>query len=273
MPKLSVTLDRDIVYNVYVPKNPDVVKIVLGETEITDLSKLVVEQIDGVDYYLVTYSPAVKYAAETFELQIYVDIGGSNARGKWTLGIEKYASLILGDENTSTEENTLMKDILSYIGAAYTYFNMDNAVAVNERIDAIIGADYEANNAPVFAGSAEKPTVGLSGVTYVLDATPTIRFALADGADASKYTFYSDGKQLSKRVSDDGKYIYLEVYAYVLSKTITYSIDGEYAGSFDMKCYYEYAKTLGNDNLTALVERFARYCESAEAYRLSVTEN
>ena len=66
---------------------------------------------------------------------------------------------------------------------------------------------------------------------------------------------------------------YIEVYAYVLSKTITYSIDGEQAGSFDMKCYYEYVKTLGNDNLTALVERFARYCESAESYRLSVTEN
>ena len=82
--------------------------------------------------------------------------------------------------------NLILIPKFSYIGAAYTYFNMDNAAAVNERIDAIIGADYEANNAPVFAGSAEKPTVGLSGVTYVLDATPTLRFALPDGADASK---------------------------------------------------------------------------------------
>ena len=273
IPKVSLTLDRDLVYNVYVPANADVTRITLGGKDYTDVSALNTVMIGDESFYALNHELAAKNAAESFTLEIYVDIGGKEAKGKWTLGIEKYASLILDDANTSTEEKTLMKDILAYVGAAYTYFGIENAADVNARIEAVIGSDHVANNAPAFAGSAEKPTVGLSGVTYVLDATPTLRFALPDGADASKYTFFADGKQLSKRVSDDGKYIYIEVYAYVLSKTITYSIDGEQAGSFDMKCYYEYVKTLGNDNLTALVERFARYCESAESYRLSVTEN
>ena len=270
VPKLSVTLDRDLVYNVYIPQNSDIVRIILNGNEYTDLSALAVEELGGVSFYILKNATAAKYAAESFELEIQIDVGGSVAKGKWTLGIEKYAALIINDADVSDEEKTVVKDVLSYIGAAYTYFECENAADVNTRIDAIIGADYEANNAPAFAGSAEKPATGLSSVSYVLNATPTLRFYLAAGADASTYKFYSDGKALNVKISDDGTYIDLEVYAYVLGKTVTYSIGGVDSGSYHINAYYEYIKTQNNPSLTALVERFARYCESAESYRLSV---
>ena len=86
--------------------------------------------------------------------------------------------------------------------------------------------------------------------------------------------FFIDGKKLAT-VSDtdaDGKYIEMDVYAYLMSGTITYTIGGEAGGSYHIRSYYEFAKTQNDIKLVTLVERFARYCESAENYRISVTE-
>ena len=68
---------------------------------------------------------------------------------------------------------------------------------------------------------------------------------------------------------DNGTYIEISVYAYLMGKTFTYTIDGNESGSYHIRSYYEFSKTLGNDKLVTLVERFAKYCESAEAYKAS----
>ena len=71
----------------------------------------------------------------------------------------------------------------------------------------------------------------------------------------------------------NGTYIEISVYAYLMGKTIEYRIDGASVGSYHLNSYYEFSKTLGNDKLVSLVERFAKYCESADDYRRAVIEN
>ena len=137
------------------------------------------------------------------------------------------------------------------------------------KIDAILGDSYDENNAPVLNGSAAAPTEGLESATFVLSSTPAIRFYLPEGADASAYSFYANGAALSTEVGENesGKYIDLDVYAYRMCETITYKIGGVEKGSFHIKVYYEWAKTQNDEALVNVVARFAKYCESAKAYR------
>ena len=271
-PKFSITMHQDFIYNVYVPVTSGMVRIVLDGVEYTDFASLEVVTLDGTDFYRLTRAAAAKAAADDFVLEVYINVDGETARGRWTLGLIKYAGVLLDGGDITAEEETLIKDILSYVGAAYTYFACPNASEINAKIDALIGADYSENNAPLLNGSTAAPSEGLSAVTYVLDSAPTVRFYLADGSDAEDYTFFSDGKLLEKKVSADGKYIDLVTYAYALGKTITYNIDGVYAGSYHISAYHSYVKnTLTDEALTALVERLAKYLESAEAYRAAIT--
>ena len=269
-PKLSITLDRNLIYNVYVPANADIVRIILSGIEYTNLSALSKETVGDTEFYVLKYAVPAKQAAESIALEIYLSLNGETVRGRWSLGIEKYANQLLTDSATTDSEATLIKDILSYVGAAYTYFNMANAADVNARIDAIIGADYESNNVPTVEGSATAVTSGLKSATFVLDGTPSMRFYLADGADASKYTFFIDGTRVKTETSADGKYIDIDVYAYALCETVTYTIDGTESGSFHINAYYEWSKTQNNEALTNLVARFWRYLQSARAYKAEV---
>ena len=126
------------------------------------------------------------------------------------------------------------------------------------------GSDYTAYILP---GAPELS--GLTKATFVLKATPAVRFYIPEDADASSYEFFIDGVKLATEVGADadGKYIEMDVYAYLMSGTITYTVNGEAGGSYHVRSYYEYAKTLGDAKLVTLVERFASYCESAKAYR------
>ena len=140
------------------------------------------------------------------------------------------------------------------------------------RIDAILGENYDANNAPAVEGSATVEAVGLKSATFVLDGTPAMRFYLADGADASEYAFFINGIRVKTETSADGKYIDIDVYAYALCETVTYTIDGAESGSFHIRAYYEWSKTQNNENLVNLTARFWKYLQSARDFRDSVVE-
>ena len=173
-------------------------------------------------------------------------------------------------------QKQLIKDILSYIRAAYAYFGTDDSEAI-AKIDAILGEGYDANNAPVLDGSAETPTEGLSAVTFVLGATPAIRFYITGNAES--YAFYVGTSKLKavKGSDDFGTYVEMDVYAYAMCETITYTINGEEEGSYHINSYYTFVTTdeeyKNNAELINLVARFAKYCESSAAYRDSVVGN
>ena len=59
-----------------------------------------------------------------------------------------------------------------------------------------------------------------------------------------------------------------------MCENVDYKITGtEITGTYNIGSYYEFAKTLNSDTLTAAVEWLWRYSMSAKAYRESVTKN
>ena len=268
-PKMSLTLDRDLILNVYVPAAAFLNSFTLDGVEYTNLDKLEKVTVDEKDYYLVRISLDAKSAARDVVLRANVTLGEKSAVGTFKFGIIKYAEKILADG--SDVEKTLVRDVLSYVRAAYAYFKTEDADTVS-RINAILGADYDANNAPAIEGSTTVEASGLKSATFSLDGTPAMRFYLADGADASKYAFFIDGTRVKTETSADGTYIDIDVYAYALCETVTYTIDGVESGSFHIGAYYEWSKTQNDENLVNLVARFWKYLQSARAYRDFVVE-
>ena len=269
VPKMSLTLDRDLILNVYVPAKDFLAGFTLDGVDYTDLAVLKKVTLGAENYYLVSISLDAKSAARDVVLRANVTLGEKSAVGTFKFGIIKYAEKILADG--SDVEKTLVKDVLSYVRAAYAYFGTNDAQTVS-RINAILGDNYDANNAPAVEGSATAETEGLKSATFSLDGTPAMRFYLADGADASKYAFFIDGTRVKTETSADGKYIDIDVYAYALCETVTYTIDGVESGSFHIRAYYEWSKTQNNENLVNLTARFWKYLQSARDYRDSVVE-
>ena len=187
----------------------------------------------------------------------------------FTFSIPRYAQKVIADG--SVEEKQLVLDVLSYVRAAYAYFGTEDATAI-AAIDAILGEGYDENNKHTDEGSADSVTTGLAGATLVLDATPAIRFYLAEGADASAYEFFI-GESKVKTVSGTdttGAYIEIVVYAYAMCETVTYTVSGEAGGSYHIASYYAYATAKGDAKLIALVDRMWKYFQSARDYRASV---
>ncbi|MBQ3017299.1 MAG: Ig-like domain-containing protein [Clostridia bacterium] len=269
VPKMSLTLARDLVLNVYVPAADFLAGFTLDGAEYTDFTGLKQVTVDNETFYLISIPLSAKEAARNVTLKASVTVGEKTATATFTFGIIKYAEKILADG--SAVEKTLVCDVLSYVRAAYAYFDTD-AADVIAKINAILGENYDENNAPSGEGSATAPSTGLSDVTFVLDATPTIRFYLAENANASLYKFYIDGVEVNTVTGTNatGTYIDLDTYAYAVCETVTYTVDGAEGGSFHINAYYEWSKTQNNAELENLVARFMKYSESARAYKDSV---
>ena len=273
VPKASITLGSELVYNVYVPAVDYLKSFTVDGKTYENLEPVTLD--DGNQYYKISVPLSASEAARNVVLEATVTTNYQDHSGTWTMSIPKYAKKVI-ESNATEAEVTLVKDVLSYIRAAYAYFDKVNEEQI-AMIDSILGESYDENNAPALNGSADKPTTGLSSVTYILDATPAIRFHITGEADL--YAFYVDGVKLKTVMGTDekGTYLEMDVYAYAMGQTITYTIDGVESGSYHINCYYTFVTTddeyKDNAELINLVARFAKYCESAAAYRKSVLEN
>ncbi len=277
-PKMSLTIDRNLIMNAYIPVN-FTQKFTFDGVEYTNLTAFdgKTVEIDGAMYYLVSVELSAKEAARNVILEATVMADENTATATFTFSIVKYAEKLLGDSAVTETEKTLVLDVLQYIKAAYTYFGTTDAEQI-AKINSLLG-DYASK--PTVEGSATAETTGMKSATLVLSGKPSIRFYLADGADASAYKFFIDGKQVKTVISDDGAYVDIDVYAYALSETVTYTVDGENAGSFHINAYYAFVSGTGENSyagedkeaLTTLTECFWKYLQSARAYRESVVEN
>lgn len=270
-PKMSITLDRDLVMNVYIPAEI-LLKFTFNGEEYANLEEISsnLTTVNGKKYYLMTVALPAAEAAKEIKLIATVSVGAGTATGTFMFSIPKYAEKVINNSESETEIQ-LVKDVLSYVRAAYIYFKTVDAGAI-AKIDAILGENYDASNAPAFNGSSTAPKTGLESVTLVLGATPATRFYVS--GEAASYDFYLGNMKLDTLAGTDsnGSYIDIDSYAYAMCGTITYYIDGVLSGSYHVNSYYEFAKTQNNPGLVTLVERFAKYCESAEAYRAEVTK-
>ena len=265
VPKTSITLGSELVYNVYVPASSALTSFTVGETTYTEFD-LTTVTIDGEDYYLVSVTLGASEAAKNIVFAATLNIGDTTASGSWTLSIPKYATKVLSSDATETEK-TLVKDVLAYINSAYLYFNKTTVNAIDE----ILGEEYKGT----LVNDAEETdaTVGLKGATLVLDAKPALRFYLADNADKTAYKFYIGGSEVTATEGTDkiGAYLEVSLYAYKMCETVTYTIDDEVSGSYNVGAYYKNASEGTDALLTALVENFWIYCQSAKAYKTEVT--
>lgn len=275
-PKSSITLNSELIFNVYIPASDMLLGFTLDGEEYTVFDSLATVEIDGKSYYHLTVLLPANEAAREINLQATLEYAkDKKAEISYTVSIVKYAQKVLEDENDA--EKQLVLDVLSYVRAAYAYFGTEDKEQITA-IDLVLGEGYDERNAPEFDGSKEEPTRGLAGATFILNATPAIRFYIPDEANPEDYEFYIGDMRLEGSVGadSDGCYIELSVYAYLMSKTVTYMIEGNECGSYHIAGYYDFVTTdeslADNEELISLVERFAKYCESAEDYRVSVTE-
>ena len=192
------------------------------------------------------------------------------------MSIPKYSTKVLASDANQTEK-ILVKDVLSYIKAAYIYFDAEDKTAVVDTIDEILG-DYNNTFAKV-EGNTDADD-GLRGVVIALEEKPVVRFVLPEGVTADGYIFKSGNTTLEYTVGTmtigENTHYYAEVslFAYQMINQITYT-DGTNSGCYHINSYYDYVTKddeLKNDaNLISLVEKLYNYCKSAEAYRASVT--
>ncbi len=273
VPKSSITLGSELVYNVYVPAIDYLKSFTVDGVAYEKLEPVTLE--DGEQYYRISVSLPAATAARDIVLKATVTVDGKDYSGAWTMSVPKYARKLI-EAGKSEQEVTLVKDVLAYIKAAYIYFDRADKAEAIATINEILGSYSSEFSRTEGVTNTEN---GLWGVVIVLDANPYIRFVLPEGVTAETYTFKSGNTTLSFKTGTmtvlEKTYNYAEVslYAYQLIEEITYS-DGVNSGSYHLNSYYDFVTTddgYKNDvNLITLVEKLYNYCKSAEAYRTSV---
>ncbi|MBQ8290020.1 MAG: metallophosphoesterase [Clostridia bacterium] len=271
VPKSSITLESNLVLNIYVPENQYLTGFTLdGKTYLKN--DLIAEN----GQYLKSIKLPAAEAAKEIALTVTFELADETLTGEFTLSTLKYAEKLLA-KSTSTTEKTLVCDMLAYIKSAYTYFaktdeEIANATTVGDRIDAIIDG-YTLTSFEKVGGTTTDMTGDPSAVTFILDSTPRVRFYFAQGTDLSKYTFKIGNTSVSYAVTYDTvsgiSYACADIslFAYKMISTIDVYEGSEKLGSFHIDSYYDFVKEQNNASLTDLVEKFYTYCISAKSYR------
>jgi len=220
------------VINTYIPVESTEKFTFDGETY-DNFENLNKKTINKAEYYVISISLPAAEAAKKIELVATLKVGEKNAVAKFTFSIPKYEKKVLEDVTATDVEKALIKDVLAYVQSAYNYFAEFNTQAEIARVNAlvnellIIGGDYTGE--PELNGTTVDNATLISATTLNLDTKPTIRFYVEkDGIE-----FFVSGKKLNtvKGSDDKGAYVELDVYAYVLAQTITYTL-GEESGSY-----------------------------------------
>ena len=172
------------------------------------------------------------------------------------MNVPKYAAKLIA--NGTEVEKTLARDVLVYVKAAYEYFrdfNTDVEIArVSALVNSIIG-DY--TSAPVTTGTVNT-VAPVTAVTLNLSSEPSIRFYVTN----TNVEFFLGERKLNtvKGKDANGSYVELNVYAFALCETITYTGGGSYHIS-------DFLKGAAGKDYEAVVNAFVKYTESAKAYR------
>lgn len=270
--KGNLTLASDFRYHLYFSVDDAIVGAELDgvRLSLSDLERVV---IDGKEYYRVTRRLAAKEGAETFTLKVMLDDGTVRGTLTYLSSIPKYAERIFAGEDETTK--ALMRDILSYMDAAMTYFGTEEEEK-HQTIADLIGEDYDGTLPADALPTAEETVPGLYSVRLNLGATPSFRFYPKEGVDLAAFTFAPGEGILGTEVitDEEGRQCFeVTAYAYAMLNTVRYTYtdaEGAHAGAFNLSAYY------AADNVSAgtktLTLHLAKYVASAAAYRESIRE-
>ena len=269
-PSTSITLDSNLILNVYIPENEYLTGFTLDGKTYTP-SELVASN----GKYLIATVLDAKEAGREITLVASFNVGGEEISATYTFSTLKYANKLLADEDATPVTKTLVCNMLAYVKSAYAYFGTEGASEIATAIDAII-ADG-ATKLERVEGSATEGAVP-EGVTFILDSTPRIRFYF--GNNTLDGVVFKIGESVipytdASEVIGEYTYAYADIalFAYRMIDTIDIYMGGEKIGCFHINSYYDFALTQNNDALVDVVERFYEYCRSAKAYRDEVIAN
>ncbi len=272
VPNASVTLDSNLIFNIYLPADSGAV---LGEITLNGEKVTLGEAVDG--YYLITEELSADEAAKTLTLVVNLTVSGSPLKGTFTFSTVKYAAKLLAMESASAAEKTLAKDMLAYVKSAYEFFNASDKATVATEIDAVLGT--YASTTVIDTTEAKKTVAGLTGATFVLGAKPAVRFYFSGEYAYNLFSFKVGERALE--ITEDNynasdNYVEFSLYAYEMTEVFSYTVkDTEVAGEYNLISYYAYASGDGENDykgenkaaLTDVTAKFYNYCLSAKAYR------
>lgn len=269
-PKTSITLNSDFIINIYIPAK-HTQSFTLDGDFYGDLENFdCIAEINGESYYKVTVELPAAEAAREIALSVNAEFDGASLIGSFVFSIPKYATAVISSDASETEK-TLMKDALSYISSAYSYFEKEDSAAVNEKISEIIG-DYNGRRAIRSIDSPENP--GIKSAAFVLESTPGIKFYIESGIDTNAYTFYVNNRRIdevTKGIDDGGRYLFVSLQAYKMCGPISYAVDGKISGYYGINNYYSYVSKSSytdedKEELRSLLRKFYNYSMSAADY-------
>ena len=262
--KTSVTLYSNFIYNIYIPKENAKEFLIDGNSV-----KYVLKNVDGVEYYHVTLNLPIGEALSDISLKVTLSSGDKTIDVSWTLSLLKYTKNVLSSKCGAITK-TLMKDMLVYASKAYDYF--ENELDSEKATDIAKILDGYTREIPNGEAKTMDKTCFTDVVVYV-GATPSFRFYLADGYAKDDFSFRVGGKNVDVTLSDDGKYLEISIYAYMMLDDVIFTVkDTGVTGTYNLYSYLDYAKnTLKDESLVAIVEGLMKYSASAKDYKESVS--
>lgn len=273
-PKMSITLDSNFILNVYIPEE-NTLSFTFDGIFYDNLCYYEnVVTVGEKKYYKASKELPAAEAASEISLEVNTDFDGYSLTGSFTFSIPKYATLVLAS-NSSEIEKTLVKDALSYIGSAYSYFDKENAESVSQAISEIIGS-YKGKHA--ISSKDATATPELNGAAFVLGAEPGIKFYIDSESTKSSYAFYANNQKINnvtEGIDNNGRYLLVSMHAYKMCGAIYYTVDGENAGSYGIHNYYSYVSKKAytdtkKEDLRDLLRKFYNYSMSAADYYVDV---
>ena len=174
----NMTMDTNVVANLYIPQNSGIVSAKIGETEIFDANKI--ETIGDVNYYVLSFGVAPKYGDRSATITVTL---GDGQTVDFEMSVARYAKQLLAIE---AEEGTyvadakqLMKYILTYIKeVALKYGGADEETIFADLGDITVDTNVEITE-PVHDTSAIKTYVTHAALN--LDAYAGFAFKVAEG--------------------------------------------------------------------------------------------
>ncbi len=267
--KTSVTLYSNFVYNVYIPEANFNKAMING----VDANATLVE-IDGVNYYHVAVNLPVANSLNDIKLTVRLNSGSTTVDANWTLSVLNYAKSIV---NGSYDEvtNNLVKDMLVYASAAYTYFGEKLAEEKTAEISTLL--DSYTKDMPETSAVNTTSKTYFSDVVISLAEVPSFRFYLNGDYTAEDFTFKVGTRNVEATLSEDGKYLEITMYAYMMLDTVSYTVTDSTTGEcvteeYNLYSYYEHTKAQSDTNLVNIVEALIKYSTSAKNYRNSVID-
>ena len=261
----NMMIGEGLSYNLYLAEDKGIVSVAVdGKTyAFTALRELTVA---GSSYRLLTLDTVAKDAFRSHTVTLTLENGEC---ASFDINVSHYLEQFYGAAASETERD-LAASMISYLAASAQYFyaGMQKANAASAVRNTVLGFDYdEKHTVEIPLSPINSPADGgMQGAGLMLGERPVFYFVAAEGYENEAPTFTIGGEVVrytAERI--DGKVYFTLIHSPdLLDQSVSYTI-GEHSGTFNLRAYYDWAKSEGDTALVHLVERLYAYNQSIHA--------